>query len=126
VYENGCGWANLDIAANRFGSSRGERGLASNRGSSDADALDNSLENRAVVLPSLICKAEESKEDKGAEDGQPAGKLERDVVGGVHAPVNGKSLVNSGESEMCIRPTDPWADSSSDVEVDGERSEGER
>ena len=63
---------------------------------------------KSVILPGLVGETEEEKEDKGAGNNRPAPKLQRSHFEVVATPYQRRNLLDVGEIEMNILPTDVW------------------
>lgn len=93
--------------------------LVARRRGNDAKSLGNGPIGKTVVLPRLICKAEETKEKEGAEDQRPSAKFKSDGLYRIRPPKEGREGVDSEEIEMSIRPAFPRIDGAGgDVEVE--------
>jgi len=113
---HGGRWAH-PAASLRLDSSRGEHTTRAGEGSGgDSNAFGDRLHGRTVVLLGLIGEAEESEENEGADDAEPAGEFEGGFQHGVHSPDHSGDLVDAGESAVGVGPADPGPDASMDVE----------
>jgi len=126
VHKHGGSWANLATGTNDFGVGLGSgenTGVAEGSGG-DTDVFGDGLEIRTIVLPGLVGKTEEAKEDEGADNHEPTGKLEGDFADGSCSPEHGRELVYTRESRVGVGPAFPWPDTVS-VEPDSVGSEGD-
>jgi hypothetical protein len=69
--------------------------------------LDDGQCQRAVVLASLFCKAEEAEENERGDDRIPAVELEAANHSGVKVPHNRWILTDKAKVDVCICPTFP-------------------
>ena len=76
--------------------------------SADSNVLYDGLEDISVILPGLIGKTEETKENKGAENSLPTRKLQDNLGKHVTTPFLGSKHSDAGKVVMNIVPTDPW------------------
>ena len=71
---------------------------------------------KSVILPGLVGKTEEEKEDKGAENNGPAPELQRNHFEVVTTPYQRRNLLDVGEIEMNILPTDVWVEGNTSLD----------
>jgi hypothetical protein len=70
--------------------------------------LQDGLEGISIILPGLIGKTEETKENEGTENNLPTKKLQGKLQNPVTTPYQGSNPWDAGKIIMNIFPTDPW------------------
>jgi len=121
VNKHGRNGANLPTRGGNlgFGTSGAEGSSVAERRCGDSDALRDTVEDRAVVLPGFVGKTEETKEDKRAYNDQPTSKFQGNFADGISAPDKGWDLINTRVAVVGIGPADIWLDTGLHVEVKG-------